>query len=73
MSVTPMRQRSCGSSAFAACNQNIRDLQVQLESMRDTFTALRLQQKDEQVYALLDANQELMRQVAEALAFGPVI
>ena len=67
MSVTPMRERSCASSAVAACSQNIRDLQAQVESMRDTLTALRLQQKDEQVSALVDANPELLRQLAEAL------
>ena len=73
IAVTPTRVRSCAKAVVAENSENIKQLQGQVQSMVDTLTALRLQEKDQQVAALLEANQELMRQLAEALAFGPVI
>ena len=69
--MTPTRVRSCADAVVAENSENIKQLQGQVQSMVDTLTALRLQE-NAQVAALLEANQELMRQLAEALAVGPV-
>ena len=58
---------------MAENSEHIKQLQGQAESMLDTLTDLRLQDTHQQVAAPLEAFQELMRQLAEALAFGPVI
>ena len=59
MPLVQTRARSCQSAKTQELLERVASAEQRMAQMQETLTALSLQQKDEQVSALLSANEEL--------------